>query len=112
MTTAAFEEIKRASEARRARTYEVDVPEWGRKVFFKALSLIETDRMKQQSPTDDESDLAATMVIMKALDENGERLFPDDIHARAWLLEEHNGVLKRVVEAMQDPTDLDAEKNA
>ena len=58
-------------------------------VFWHPLTIAERESIQSKSKTDDTSDFALSLMIEKALDENGKRLFADGDRA----------VLKREVEA-------------
>jgi hypothetical protein len=93
----------------------VDVPEWADpsrplKVWFRPISMAEREKVRTQA--DDPADMVVRMVVLKALDENGERLF--SIEDRMVLRTEADGdVISRIYNAMNAPAPApaDIEKN-
>ena len=90
----------------------IDVPEWGDAVYYKPLTPNELDCVRKEvKDTDTAIIFSAQMVILKALDADGKRLF---CNADRQVLV-HKGsvdVIVRVSEQMREtPTVEDAEKN-
>jgi hypothetical protein len=90
----------------------VEVVEWGETIFFRPLTLLEKQRtMKGVDPTDDAT-IGARMLIMKALDKDGQPLFQDDAPTQAVLQGKASfPVIAKILAAMQEETSPSAAKN-
>jgi hypothetical protein len=103
--------IKNDFDSKKSRC--VDVPEWGRTIYFNPLTLAERKRIGAGHAASDEAGLMVSLLIEKSLDEAGKKIFASDAPTRAAL--EGNAdaaVISRVVMAMGAQETQDEAKNA
>jgi hypothetical protein len=111
----AIERARSHFEAREIK--QIEVPEWGDengeplKIFAKPLTLAETSKLYRMSKEDDLT-MMAYVLIYKALDENGDKLF--DVGDKQLLLNNvDREVLVRVAqEIMESPNVEEQKKNS
>ena len=81
---------------------EIEVPEWGTSVFFRPLTPSERSNIRKGINPKDDEELMISLLVAKALDADGNRLFDDDAKTRATLM--GKGDLAVIARIVQDIT--------
>lgn len=96
----------------------VDVPEWGEKdkpfrVYFRTLLAVDMDLLSSLGKEGEYGTNTARVVAMKALDADGNRLFPNSGDTYELATKADFVVLRRISDAIQAsaPSEAQAEKN-
>jgi hypothetical protein len=69
-----------------AEMVAVEVPEWETTLHFRPLTAAERSRIRRGIDPNDEEELVVKLIIAKALDADGNRVFDDDAKTRAALM--------------------------
>lgn len=89
-----------ATRFNEAKPTEVDVPEWGVKLYFMPLTPAERGDIRKGISDSDEEELMLALLIAKALDSEGNRVFDDSASTRATLMGKADiNVVSRIVRA-------------
>jgi hypothetical protein len=92
---------------------KVPVPEWGVDIYYNPLTLSERKRIGAGHDKEDEAGLMVSLLIEKALDEDGNPVFESNAPTRATLEgESDSAVTSRIVTAMGAQETQDKAKNA
>ena len=87
----------------------IDVPEWGMKIYFKPINLKQQDKIYKYIRAGSLESLAET-VIVRALDENGNKIFKP-VHKTELMTLVDSDVISRICEVMggEDPEEAGTE---
>lgn len=90
---------------------QIDVPEWGVTIYWTPLTLEEANKLARGAEARGKPGTAADLIIMKAVDEKGEKLFTIE-HKQKLEQKVDRNVLLRISNAMMGDASVEgAEKN-
>ncbi|TXL70103.1 hypothetical protein FHP25_35875 [Vineibacter terrae] len=84
----------------------IEVPEWGCTIYWTPMTLIERETVRRRSQANGLADAAAHIIVMKAIDRDGHKLFDLD-DKRVFLNQADSGVVQHIANAISDDRPLD-----
>lgn len=83
---------------------EIDVPEWGAKLYFTPLTAAERASIRKGVDPDDDGEMLIASIIRKARDKDGKPAFEDNAETRAILAGKAEfSIIRRIIQEADGP---------
>lgn len=95
------EEIRKKAEEKEGKTRTYEVSEWGLSIQYIPITVADTQYLSQKlKDFADEDTWALELIMLKALDEDGERIWTTEEDREFLRTKVHSAILTRLVIAM------------